>query len=330
MIHLEYPLLIIAIPLFLILWWIFFHEKIGYHFPNKLMQKHAEISIRILFLRIFRYASMCLIFLLVAQPQYQETRKYPIYSEKSITLVLDISKSMLADDIKPNRLEWAKKVLISLLEHENGNRFGLVVFAGKAFILSPLSHDKKGLINIIQNINTDTIKQHLPWLSGTNIGDALLAASTLEKERPKNNTIVLITDGRANIWADPILVGKYLYSQKSPIYTIGIGEASWTVLSYIDNAGKRQYFYDEKWEKIQADMDTAILEQIAQLTGGRFFQASDANMFTEIFDTLGKDLTTKLEYTDIKEEKSLKPLLYITLILSASWYLVLALWIRKI
>lgn len=65
-------------------------------------------------------------------------------------------------------------------------------------------------------------------------------------------------------------------------------------------------------------MDTAILEQIAQLTGGRFFQASDANMFTEIFDTLGKDLTTKLEYTDIKEEKSLKSLLYITLILSAS------------
>ena len=103
-----------------------------------------------------------LTFLLLATVSISTTQKIPLSSGKSITLVLDISKSMLADDIAPSRLERAKEILVNFLSHQSTNQYGLVIFAGKAFVLSPLTTDREGLKNIIRNITTDTIKQNLP------------------------------------------------------------------------------------------------------------------------------------------------------------------------
>lgn len=175
-----------------------------------------------------------LTFLILAFPSFSLVRKVPVSSDKSVTLVLDISKSMLADDIAPSRLERAKDLLISLLSHESTNQYGLVIFAGKAFVLSPLTTDREGLKNMIQNITTDTIRQNLPGLSGTNIGDALLASDILNHHLDlKTKDIILITDGRANIGIDPITAAEYLRSHGSRVSAIGIGESSGALLSYI-------------------------------------------------------------------------------------------------
>ena len=117
---------------------------------------------------------------------------------------------MLADDIAPNRLERAKEVLISFLREESVDRYGLVIFAGKAFILSPLTTDTRALQSSLSTVTTDTIKQFLPGLSGTNIGDALLAGELLESDIATGSTLILITDGRANIGIDPRTAARVL------------------------------------------------------------------------------------------------------------------------
>lgn len=326
----QYPfILFLSIP-FLILWWIFLREKVGYSFPNSLMKKYSRISTKFMILWLVRCSIIFLTFLILSAPSYTKTEKKTLYSNKSITLVLDISKSMLADDISPSRLEWAKKVLISFLERESSNQFGLVICAGKAFTLSPLSYDRSAIINIIRNITTDTIKQQLPWLSGTNIGDALLAADKLVRSESGNNTVILITDGRANIGINPITSAEYLHDHKTAIYTIGIGESSGTILSYLDNDGKRQYFFDEKWEKLRADIDNVMLENIAKTTGGKFFQANDSHLFEKIFDNLSSELITKPEYYTEKKEINLTVPLFISLIVLIGFHTSFLFWMRKI
>lgn len=243
----QYPFILYASLPVLLIWWIFCREKVGYSFPNSLMKKYSRIPFSLMFIWILRCSMIFLTFLLLAVPSISTTHKVPLSSGKSVTLVLDISKSMLADDIAPSRLERAKNLLISFLSHESTNQYGLVIFAGKAFVLSPLTTDREGLSNMIQHISTDTIKQNLPGLSGTNIGDALLASDMLNQRKDlKTQDIILMTDGRANIGIDPITAAEYLRSHGARVSAIGIGESSGALLSYIGSDGRREYFYDEK------------------------------------------------------------------------------------
>lgn len=102
------------------------------------------------------------IFFLLAEPSMVSVEKVSVSPGKDIVLILDLSKSMLADDIVPSRLEGAKEVLLSFLDRASIDRFGLIVFAGKAFILSPLTEDRRGVSDIIRHITPDTIRQYLP------------------------------------------------------------------------------------------------------------------------------------------------------------------------
>ena len=232
--QIQYPLILYASFPVLLIWWIFCREKVGYSFPNSLMRVYSRTPISLMIIWILRCSMIFLTFLLLATVSINTTRKVPLSSGKSVTLVLDISKSMLADDIPPSRLERAKDLLISFLSHESTNQYGLVIFAGKAFVLSPLTTDRSGLKNMIRNITTDTIKQNLPGLSGTNIGDALLASDILDQHQNlKTKDIILMTDGRANLGIDPITAAEYLRSHGARVLTIGIGESSGTLLSYI-------------------------------------------------------------------------------------------------
>jgi Ca-activated chloride channel family protein len=103
-----------------------------------------------------------LTFLILSIPHISISEDVPIYNDTTLTLVLDISKSMLADDIAPDRLTRAKELLTRLIRHDGIDQFALVIFAGKPFIFSPPSSDKNGLIEILDSITTDSIQQNKP------------------------------------------------------------------------------------------------------------------------------------------------------------------------
>lgn len=140
-------------------------------------------------------------------------------------LVMDISKSMLAEDIAPNRIEAAKKTIDTFLQRLDSDRVGILLFAGKPFASVPLTFDYDAVRTVFTDISTDSINQTIPGLSGTAIGDAILSATdTLDRNAEKNRTktIILLTDGEANIGIDPTIATKYAHEKHVRIYTIGI------------------------------------------------------------------------------------------------------------
>jgi Ca-activated chloride channel homolog len=154
-----------------------------------------------------------------------------------IAIVFDISKSMLAEDIKPNRIEAAKKVMSDFVSRFTSDRLAIVLFAGKPFLSTPLTFDYTALVDAVERMTTDSIRQDIPGLSGTAMGDGLLVAldtlkgngnDTANRERKK--VIIVLTDGEANMGINPTIVAKLAKEQNVKIYTLGIGDPSGTEL----------------------------------------------------------------------------------------------------
>lgn len=276
--HFLYPQILITLPGILIIWWIFFREKIGYEMPNSLFRIHSYVPRVLGLLWFIRGIIAVLLFFILSCPSIESHETVTRNTEKNIVLVLDISKSMLAEDIIPNRITQAKMVLQSFLDHPSGDRFSYIVFAGKPFLLASPTYDLTALQKMIHDTSPDLIKQELPGLSGTNMGDALILASSVIGSG--SGAIILMTDGRANMGIDPILASRNISTQQHiPIFTIGIGDASGSILSYTDENGHVQYFYNEKGELLKADIDETMLKNIASITGGMYFHAATANNF---------------------------------------------------
>lgn len=255
--------------------------------------------------------------------------RVPSEKGNSIVLVLDISRSMLTDDISPSRIEKAKSLLANLLSQDSPDRFGYIIFAGKPFTLSPLTHDTSGLKNMIQSTTTESIAQGLPDTSGTNIGDAILSANMLLSGATGNHAIILLTDGRANIGIDPILGAEESRALGNPIYPVGIGSSSGALLSYIDETGVRQYFYDAKHEPMKADIDEQTLQKIASISRGKYTYAGDGVSFERGIEEIGKIVQTEMIFQNEKRMVPMNPIFYGIIILLVLFHLFLARRLRK-
>lgn len=157
---------------------------------------------------------------------------------------------MLAEDINPNRMSAAKTVMGDFIGHFTSDRLAFVAFAGKAFLSTPLTFDYPALLENVSTITTDSIRQDIPGLSGTAIGDGiLLAIDTLTKDtgsEARKKVIILLTDGEANMGMDPLAATKLAREKNIQIYTLGIGNPEGTDLYVTDRFGKKQYFLDQK------------------------------------------------------------------------------------
>lgn len=255
--------------------------------------------------------------------------RVPSEKGNNIVLVLDISRSMMTDDISPSRIEKAKSLLVNLLSKESPDRFGYIIFAGKPFALSPLTQDKGGLANMIQSTTTESIAQGLPDTSGTNIGDAILSANMLLSGATGDRAIVLLTDGRANIGIDPVISAEESRTLANPIYPIGIGSSSGALLSYLDGNGVRQYFYDVKNEPMKADIDEQTLQKIASISGGRYIHASDALSFEQGIEEIGKTVGSEKIFQNEKRMVPMNPIFYGLILLLGIIHLFLARRLRK-
>ena len=219
-----------------------------------------------------------------------------------IMLALDISESMLAEDFKPNRLTVAKQVLTQFIKTIQTDRVWLVVFAGQPFTSIPLTFDYTIFNDMLSDIDTSMINQQVRWLNGTAIGDAMLTSINLlwkDKEKKgdepdkiddeREQIIILLTDGEANQWLDPLIVAKLSKDNNIKIYTVGIGSLEWWFIP--SQFGAQQVWW----------VDEATLKQIAQITNARYWRATDEKTFQMIFDEMS---TLQKKEIEVKQTKT--------------------------
>ena len=185
-------------------------------------------------------------------------------------IALDVSLSMLAEDIKPNRLEKAKHEIGSLIDKLQGDRIGLIAFAGKAFIQCPLTLDYGATKMFLDIMAPDLIP-----VPGTAISEALQKAvmSFVEKER-RHKILILITDGEDHI-GKPVEMAQMASKEGVVIYCVGIGSSQGVPIPIIDERGNRVGFKkDRNGEVVMTKLDELTLEKIALETGGKYYRAS--------------------------------------------------------
>ena len=197
-------------------------------FYDELIRAQKKIGIFYLqnILRWFRgfcfIVAIILLTIALARPQKVTEDKKMSKNGVDILIALDVSESMLAEDLQPNRIEAAKKYISDFISRLKSDRVGLIVFAGKPFTQSPLSFDYNVVRYYLSEISTDTIDQQREGLGGTAIGDAIISAvNRFNNDEDRTKVLILLTDGEANVGVDPIIAAEDARSKGIKIYTIG-------------------------------------------------------------------------------------------------------------
>jgi Ca-activated chloride channel family protein len=241
-----------------------------------------------IFLRTMYLLVLFLIILGLARPRLIDNLQETSVSVIDMLLVLDISSSMLADDFPPNRLEAVKKTASDFIESRKDDRIGILVFAGESFIQCPLTVDKKVLQSLIKEI-TVASKEH----DGTAIGMAIAnGTNRLRNSDVESRVMILLSDGSNNAGEiDPKTAAELAAEYDIKIYTIGAG----TNQSYTRIPGRGL---------IRNEIDEETLQHIADMTGGKFFRATDVEALASIYeeiDLLERSEIEVKEFTQYKE-----------------------------
>lgn len=247
-------------------------------------------------------AAMILTVLAVARPQWGARAVMLQRRGLDIVVALDVSKSMLAADVKPNRLARAKREISTIFDHLAGDRVGLVVFAGDAFVQFPLTIDASAARMLL-----DAVDARSAGRPGTVLAEAINTALTMYEESEKKfKVMILITDGEGHE-GDPIEAAQAAGEQGVRIYTVGIGTPAGEPIPLMDESNQRQEGFkkDKSGQVILSKLDEVTLQKIALATGGRYFRASPAQMeVEELFGELAKldkkDLEGRL-FTEFEE-----------------------------
>jgi len=238
-----------------------------------------------------------------------------------IVIALDISKSMEAVDLKPNRIEKAKQTISGFIEKQNTNRVWLVVFAWKPISSVPLTFDYNILTETLNNLSTDSLNQNVRWLEWTAVGDALLLWKNLfKKDSSWEKVIILLTDWDANTWVDPVVASKLLYEEKIKVYTIWIWSLEWWTV-------KMNNWLFEQEVKIPP-LNVTALQEISNNTNWYFFRATDNDSIEKIFNKLEELEKNDIEVKVIKSFENYYEF-FINILIILIWIL-LFLEIRKV
>lgn len=215
--------------------------------------------------RLLRLAGLALLLLALLRPQSFRNSSSASVQALDIVLALDVSGSMEARDLKPNRLEAAKATLAQFVDELPGDRLGLVVFAGKAFTQCPLTLDHSVVKHFINQMSPQTVQ-----VNGTAVGDGLLMALSrlLSEAGPQERLVVLATDGRSNVGNDLQNAAALAAQAGIKVYTIGIGRKGGAIETVTDPWGRQMQVRHE-------EPDEAGLSAAARATGGRYYRATD-------------------------------------------------------
>jgi Ca-activated chloride channel family protein len=243
---------------------------------------------------VLRMIAVALVIIVLARPQTTDNWNTATTEGIDIVLTMDISTSMLAEDLKPNRVEASKEVAMAFINGRPTDNIGLVVFAGESFTQCPLTTDHAVLLNLLKDIRCGMIED------GTAIGHGLATAVNRLKDSPaKSKVIILLTDGtntRGEI--APVTAGEIAKSYNIRVYTVGVGSKGVAPYPY-------QTPFGIQYQNIPMEIDEATLTRIAQITGGLYFRATNTSALKEIYQEIDQLEKTKInvqEYSKKHEE----------------------------
>lgn len=291
--NIEYLfLLLLLIPYFL--WYFLSHKKKeptmqfsdtqAYRFipkSKKLYFIHAPFFLRVL--------TFVMIVFVLARPQTSNSWKNTEVEGIDIMLALDISTSMLAEDLKPNRIDAAKSVATEFISGRPNDNIGLTVFAAEAFTQCPMTTDHTALLNLFQNVNCDMVQRGL-LEDGTAIGMGIAnSVSRLKESKAKSKVIILLTDGSNNKGdISPLTAAEIAKTYGIRIYTVGVGTNGTAPYPYPLPGGGVHYV------QMPVEIDTHTLQNIAMATDGKFYRATSNQKLKEIYRDIDKLEKTKL------------------------------------
>ena len=256
---------------------------------------------------ILRMAAVAVLIIILARPQSTNSWQNTSTEGIDIVLAMDISSSMLAQDLKPNRLEASKDVAASFINGRPNDNIGLVVFAAESFTQCPLTTDHTVLLNLFKDIQPGIIQD------GTAIGLGLAnAVSRIKDSQAKSKVIILLTDGVNNAGEiAPVTAAEIAKTFGIRVYSIGVGTQGMAPYPF-------QTAFGVQYQDIPVEIDEATLKQVAATTGGQYFRATDNASLKEIYSEIDKMEKTKIsvqQYSKKPEEYKNWALLLFALLL---------------
>lgn len=266
---------------------------------------------------VFLLASFALIIIVLARPQSSDSWSRTDTEGIDIVLSLDVSNSMQTSDFKPNRLEASKDVAMQFVAGRPNDNMGMVIFGKESFTLCPMTSDHAVLSNMIKSVDFDLIDG-----SQTAIGDGLVTAvNRIRNGQAKSKVIILLTDGSNNSGdVAPRDAASVAKAMNVRVYTIGVGSKG-----EIEQVVGYDPFGRPVTQKVKADIDEDVLQAMAQMTGGRYFRATNKSKLADIFDEIDQMEKTKMNIREFsrKEEE------YLPFVLAALAFLLLHIIIKN-
>lgn len=288
---------VLLIPWLVLAWYFFFYNSRKASLKISSVQNFSAWTNRgrVIFLKlnqaVLLLSILCLI-LALARPQKADAQVKRSLEGLDIVIVLDISDSMLIEDMKPfNRLESAKETIANFVKQRMSDRIGIVIFAGEAFTLVPPTLDYQLVLDRIAQIET-AATAHMK--DGTAIGVGIASgAARLKDSQAKSRVMIFMTDGENNSGTiDPETGLEVAKGYGIKIYTIGIGRSGPTKLPvYTQGFGGRQKHY----QNFESTVNDELLTQMANVTGGKYFRASKEDSLSGVFGEINKLETTKID-----------------------------------
>ncbi len=242
------------------------------------------------------WLAIALFIIAMARPQ-RENREEIVKGEGiDIFLVMDLSSSMLARDFNPDRLAVSKQVAVDFVSHRNYDRVGLVVFAAESYTQCPLTHDHQVLIDYLKGLECGQLED------GTAIGMGLAAAvNRLKDSEAKSKVVVLLTDGVNNAgYIRPATASGVAKQFGRKVYTIGVGIYG-QALSPVRRGADGEY----RFGLTTVEIDEALLQQIAEETGGKYYRATSAERLQRVYDEIDRLEKTEVEISVYKRYEEL-------------------------
>jgi len=300
----EYLYLLIMIPVLVLLY-------VGYKmWMNREVAKLSEAS---LFNRLsphfswarkhlkFTLLMLALLFLCVAwaNPQWGNRKEKVKAKSSDVFIALDISQSMMAEDVSPNRLERSKRLAQGIIRELRGNRIGLISFAGSAYLQMPLSNDYAAAEILIQSANTNQA-----GTQGTAITDAIdLATRAFEDDKDYQRALIVITDGENH---DDLAIAKAQEARESGlvVFAIGVGTEAGGFIPYTER-GREAYKKDKEGNPVKSQLNIQLLKDLAESGGGEYFLVQEGNrIIKDIKDEIDKIEKQEVEQRSFSEYAS--------------------------
>ncbi|MFM9825756.1 vWA domain-containing protein [Flavobacterium sp.] len=261
------------------------------------------------FLDVLRLLALSSLIIAMARPRTVDvSNKTKTTKGIDIVMAVDVSGSMLAKDLKPNRMEALKRVAADFVEQRPNDRIGLVVYASEAYTKTPVTSDKAVIEDAINSIKYDNVLK-----DGTGIGMGLATAvNRLKDSKAKSKVIILLTDGVNNGgFIEPETAADIAKQYGIKVYTIGIGTNGMAEFPYAI-APNGQFLF----QMMQVEIDEQLLRSIARKTDGKYFRATSNSKLAEIYESINKLETTEIEELKFYDyDEKFRPFVWLTVLL---------------